>query len=157
MSQDQAAFADLDTLLNASMDDLDDLPPTGVPPSGHYNLTMTMSIEEVGDDKKQVIFSSYVIDDINELKDEDDAGEVKVGQQFREGFYVLKKDGKINTFGIGSLKERLKPCVAVYNTDKIGELVQLVKQVKIAASIKRTVNKKDPDNFNMKITDLVVL
>lgn len=157
MSKDQALFVDIEALLNASMDDLDDLPPVGTPPSGHYNLSLTMSIEEMGDDKRQVIFANYVIDAINELKDESEAAEVAVGQKFREGFFILKKDGKVNEFGIGTLKERLKPMVAVYNTDKIGELVAQTKQVAIAASVKRTVNKKDPDNFNLSIKDMIVL
>jgi hypothetical protein len=150
-------FADIDTLLNASMDDLDDLPPVGAPPSGHYNLTTTFSLEEVGDDKRQVIFAKYVVDAINELKNEDEASEVQVGQEFREGFYVTKKNGERNTFGIGTLKERLAPHSVQRGIVNIGELINEVKQVQIAATVKRTVNKKDPDNYNLSLKDIIIL
>src|SRR5688500_13564891 len=94
----------IDDLLTASMDDLEDLPPDGVPPSGHYNLTVTASIEEIGEDKRKVPTFNYVIDAINELKDGTEVGEVAVGQQFRETFFLVKKDGTANSFGIGNLK-----------------------------------------------------
>lgn len=152
-------FDDVDALLNASMDDLDDLPPTGVPPTGHYNLTMTMSVEDVekeGETRK-VIFAQYVVDAINELKDEDERAEVAIGQQFREGFYLLKKNGEKNTFGIGTLKERLKPMRERFGTDNIGALINECKQIAITASVKRRVNKANEDQYNMQMKDIVLL
>lgn len=150
-------FEDIDALLDASMDDLDDLPPVGVPPSGHYNLTVSFGIEEIGDDKKQVVTASYIVDAINELKDPEDASEVAVGQQFKEFFHMTKKDGTKNAFGIGTLKARLKPHAERFGTDSIRQLVNDVKQVAITASIKRTVNKKNEDQFNMQMKDIVLL
>ena len=150
-------FADIDDLLNASMDDLDDLPPIGVPPSGHYNLTVSFSIEEVGDDKRKTIFARYIIDAINELKDEDDRSDVTLGQTFREGFYLTKKDGTPSKFGMGTLKARLAPHAARFNTTNIGELISQINQVAITATIKRTVNRKQEDQFNMQMKDIVLL
>lgn len=160
MKDNGIVFEDLDALLDASMDDLDDLPPVGVPPTGHYNLTVTFGIttvKEGTDDEKDVPTASYVIDEINELKDPDEAEEVKVGQQFMEFFYVTKKDGSKNVFGIGKLKQALAPYQEMLGTKVVRELVQGVKEIKIAASIKRTVNRKNEDQFNMQIKDVVVL
>lgn len=149
--------SDLEAVLNASLEDLDDLPPVGVPPTGHYNLTTSFSIEEVGEDKRSVICASYVVDAINELKNEDEAGEVQVGQEFREYFYLTKKDGAKNLIGIGSLKQRLAPHSERFGTTAIGELIQQVKQVAITASLKRTVNRRNEDQFNMRLSDIVLL
>ena len=41
MSNNNALFGDMDALMNASMDEIDDLPPIGVPPTGHYNLLVS--------------------------------------------------------------------------------------------------------------------
>jgi len=151
---------DINSLLDATMDDLDDLPPVGVPPSGHYNLTVSFGIEKVKEgtkDEKEVPVARYVIDAINELKDEDERGDVAVGQQFMEYFYLKKKDGEKNTFGIGTLKERLKPHAERFGTANIGQLIEHVKQVSITASIRRTQNKKNEDQYNMQMKDIVLL
>lgn len=152
-------FDDIDVLLNATMDDLDDLPPQGVPPSGHYNLSVTFSVETTGEgkDKRQLVAASYIVDAINELKDEEDAADVMVGQQFREFFFMKKNNGEKNTFGIGTLKNRLAPHAERFGTSHIGELVNQVKQVAITASIKRTQNKKNEDQYNMQMKDIVLL
>lgn len=150
-------FEDMDQLLDADLDDLDDLPPVGVPPSGHYNLTMSMSIEQVGEEKRDVIFASYVVDAINELKDDTEREEVAIGQQFREGFYLTKKNGEKNTFGIGTLKERLAPMAARFGTTSIRDLIEQTKQVAITAKVIRKVNKKNEDMYNLSLKDIVVL
>jgi len=154
-----ALFDSVDDLLNASMDDLDDLPPVGVPPSGHYNLTVTFGVKEIGegDKKKEVIAADYVVDAVNELKDKEEADDVKPGQAFSEFFHLTKKDGTKNTFGIGTLKERLKPFAERFNTTNIGELIKEVKQVSIAATVIRKVNKKNEDQYNMNLKDVIVL
>lgn len=158
MSND-ALFADLDSLLDASMDDLDDLPPVGVPPSGHYNLTMTIEPKTIGEgeQQKEVLAASYVVDAINELKDEDERSEVQLGQQFTEFFHLTKKDGTKNVFGIGTLKERLKPMAERSGTTNVGELVRECKQIQIAATLVRKVNKKNEDQYNMNLRDIVLL
>lgn len=152
-----ALFDNIDDLLNASMDDLEDLPPQGVPPSGHYNLTVTFAVEKIGDDEKDVVTASYVVDAINELKDEDERSEVAVGQQFKEFFHLTKKNGEKNTFGIGTLKQRLAPHAERFGTKNIGELINNVKQVAITATVQRRVNKKNEDQFNMQMKDIVLL
>jgi hypothetical protein len=157
MSTENLDFENIDALLDASMDDLDDLPPVGVPPSGHYNFTVTFGIKEMGDDKKQIVAADYVVDAINELKDEDERSEVAIGQQFTEFFYVTKKDGTKNTYGIGTLKARLAPYAERFGETKIGELVKSVKQVAITATVKRRVNRKNEDHWNVDVKDVVLL
>ena len=157
MSTADLDLTSLDALLGAMMDDLDDLPPMGVPPSGHYNLTMTFDIKKVGDDNKEVIAAEYTVDAINELKDEAERGDVAVGMKFTEFFHVKKKDGSTNTFGIGKLKQRLAPFASLTEDRSVGGVINAVKQIAVAATIKRTVNKKNEDQFNVDLKDIVVL
>lgn len=156
---ESALFDNVDDLLNASMDDLEDLPPIGVPPSGHYNLTVSFGVKEIGEgeSKKEVIAAEYIVDAVNELRNNDEADDVKPGQQFTEFFHLTKKDGTKNVFGIGTLKERLKPFQARFNSNNIGELVKETKQIAIAATVVRKVNKKNEDQYNMNLKDVVVL
>ncbi len=157
MSTADLDLTSMDALLGAMMDDLDDLPPMGVPPSGHYNLTVTFDIKKIGDDNKEVIAAEYTVDEINELKDEAERGDVAVGMKFTEFFHVKKKDGSINTFGIGKLKQRLAPFVSLTEDRSVGGVINAVKQIAVAATIKRTVNKKNEDQFNVDLKDIVVL
>lgn len=150
-------FDNIDALLDASMDDLDDLPPTGVPPSGHYNLTTTFSIETIGDENKEVIMAKYIVDAVNELKDPDEASEIQPKQEFAEFFHITKKDGSPNTFGIGKLKQRLSPYVDRVGSKNIRELIAGVNDFHIAATLKRTQNKKNEDQYNVDIKDVVIL
>ena len=157
MSTADLDLTSLDALLGAMMDDLDDLPPMGVPPSGHYNLTVTFDIKKIGDDNKEVIAAEYTVDEINELKDEAERGDVAVGMKFTEFFHVKKKDGSTNTFGIGKLKQRLAPFASLTEDRSVGGVISAVKQIAVAATIKRTVNKKNEDQFNVDLKDIVVL
>ena len=157
MSTADLDLTSMDALLGAMMDDLDDLPPMGVPPSGHYNLTVTFDIKKIGDDNKEVIAAEYTVDEINELKDEAERGDVAIGMKFTEFFHVKKKDGSTNTFGIGKLKERLRPFASLADEKSVGGIINAVKQISVAATIKRTVNKKNEDQFNVDLKDIVVL
>jgi hypothetical protein len=157
MSTADLDLTSMDALLGAMMDDLDDLPPMGVPPSGHYNLTVTFDIKKIGDDNKEVIAAEYTVDEINELKDEAERGDVAVGMKFTEFFHVKKKDGSTNTFGIGKLKQRLAPFASLAEDRSVGGVINAVKQIAVAATIKRTVNKKNEDQFNVDLKDIVVL
>lgn len=157
MSQADMAFANIDELLNASMDDLEDLPPIGVPPSGHYNLTVTFDIEKIGEDDKEVVTASYTVDAINEMKDPDEAGEVAVGQNFKEFFHLTKRDGTLNKYGVGTLKQRLAVFAERAGTKNIGELVNGTKQMQVAATLKRTQNRKNEDQYNVNFKDMILL
>jgi hypothetical protein len=150
-------FTDLDALLNAGMEDLDDLPPMGVPPSGHYNLELTIARDTVGDQNTEVLKATFTVEEVNELKNPDEAGEVAKGQVFKEFFFPVKKNGDANPYGIAALKERLKPFVGPAGTGNISALVAFCDHVHIAATVRRTVNKKNEDQWNMRLSDVVLL
>lgn len=150
-------FADIDSLLSADMDDLMDLPPMGVPPSGHYNLDVTASREKGKDGKQDYFKFEYVVTAINELAPDSDPTEVKVDQKFSEMFSPIKKDGSVNEFGIGFMKERLKPFAAHFGTTGVGGTLSQVKRVAIAASLVRIPAKKEGERDSMKLENVTIL
>jgi hypothetical protein len=150
------AFDTMDELLDVAMDDLADLPPIGVPPSGHYDLEVSASREEGKDGKADYIQVVYTVDAINELADADEAGEVAVGQTFTIFFSPFTKDGKVNDTGLGYLKKELLPYKQHFGTNTVGETLAEVNKVKISANVKRVQDRKQEDRFNARITEVIV-
>lgn len=153
-----AAFTDFDSLLNSSMDDLDDLPPVGVPPTGHYTLVVSaerVTPTEAG--KNEYIKFSYEVEAVNEVKNPEEESQAAAGMKFTQSFSPFKKDGTVNDFGVGFLKEAIAPFAAHFGTRGIGEALQAINKVTVAASLIRKQDRKDPERFNFSLKDVVVL
>lgn len=157
MTMSNDAIRDLDSLMDASMDDIDDLPPVGVPPSGHYNLNVTAERKESKDGSSEYIQFSYVVEAVNEVRDPAEESQAAVGMKFSQMFSPIKKDGTINEFGIGFLKEACAPFSAHFGISKMGETIAQINKVSVAASLSRRVDKKDADRFNFNLKDVVIL
>lgn len=153
----KAAFADLDSLMNASMDDIDDLPPVGVPPTGHYNISVTASRETSESSGSEYIKFSYEVEAVNEVKNPEEEKQAAVGQKFTQIFSPFKKDGTVNEFGLGYLKEACAPFSAHFGTRAMGETIAQINKISVAASLVRRQDKKDPERFNFNLRDVVVL
>ena len=150
------AFADLDSLMDASMDDIDDLPPVGVPPTGHYNMLITAS-REASQAGSEYINFSYEVEAVNEVKDAAEESQAAVGMKFNQIFSPFKKDGTVNEYGLGFLKEACAPFAAHFGTAKMGDTIAQIDKISVAASLARRKDKKDPDRWNFSIKDVVVL
>jgi hypothetical protein len=156
-----ATILDMDALMNASMDDIEDLPPVGVPPSGHYKFkvtaeTVTPTESEANKGKKPQLKFNYEVLEVNELKDPAEEGEVQVGTKFTEFFSPIKKDGTPNTVGMGFLKERVAPFAAAFGHVIMGDILQSINNVEFSASLKRKQDKNDEDRFRFELKDVVV-
>ena len=156
MSTKNAAFADLDSLLDASMDDIDDLPPMGVPPTGHYTLIVTAS-REASDKGSEYFKFAYEIAEINEIKEPAEESEAAVGMKFAQMFSPFKKDGTINEYGVGFLKEACAPFSAHFGTSKMGDTLAQISGITVAATLTRKRDKKDADRWNFNLKDVTVL
>ena len=150
-------FADLDAVLDAQMDDLEDLPPVGVPPTGHYNLCVSAERKTNEAGTSEYIQFTYVVEAINEVKNPAEEKEAAVDQKFTQNFSPMKKDGTVNTWGIGFLKEAVAPFSAHFCTSKIGATLAQLQNVSVAATLVRRINKKEPDRFDFNLKDVVVL
>lgn len=150
-------FQDFDALLSANMDDLDDLPPMGVPPTGHYNLEVTAERKQNADKTGEYVQFSYEVLAVNEVKNAEEADQAAPGMKFSERFSPFKKDGTVNEYGIGFLKEACKPFSAHSGTSNVGETIQQIQKIVVAAELVRRVDKKDPERFNFSLKNVTVL
>jgi hypothetical protein len=150
-------FSDFDALMDASMDDMESLPPVGVPPTGHYNLLVSAERKSNKEGTSEYIQFSYEVEAVNEVKNEDELSQAAIGMKFSNNFSPIKKDGTVNKWGIGFLKEALAPFAEHYGISNTGALLEQIKNVSIAATVVRKINKAEPDRFDFSLKDVVVL
>jgi hypothetical protein len=151
-------IADLAALMDASMDDIEDLPPMGVPPTGHYNLTVTAErVDPTEAGKNPYIKFGYVVTAVNEVKNEAEAAQAAIGMKFTEMFSPLKKDGTANETGISFLKARVEPFSNHFGLTTMGESIAAINAVDIAATLVRRPDRSDPERFNFTLKDVIVL
>ena len=153
----KAAFQDIDALMDASMDDIDDLPPVGVPPTGHYGLIVSATREVSETSGNEYIKFSYEVESVNEVKDPEEEKQAAVGQKFTQIFSPFKKDGTVNEFGLGYLKEACAPFAAHFGTTTMGAAIAAIDKVSVAATLVRKQDKKDKERFNFALRDVVIL
>jgi hypothetical protein len=149
---EKETFASVDDLFNSSIDDLADLPSFEVPPAGSYILEVTCDVKEVAG--KQAVEASLTVIETVELADPA-AEPVKDGTVFSTLFFLDNK------FGVGKLKQFLKPFGAHFNDTNIGNLVRdHVKQVTIAGTVLNRKAKKDsedPDRIYGSVANISVM
>lgn len=150
-------FQDFDALFSANMDDLADLPPMGVPPTGHYNLEVTAERKANKDKTGEYVQFSYVVLAVNEVKNPAEADQAAPDMKFSERFSPFKKDGSVNEYGIGFLKEACKPFSTHFGTQNLGETIMQIQKVVVAAELVRRVDKSDPERFNFTLKNVTVL
>jgi hypothetical protein len=145
-----------DDIMDMAMDAVEDLPPIGVPPSGHYNLLVSAA-RKTRDDGGEYISFSYTVESVNEVKNPEEQSQAAVGQNFVEFFSPLKKDGTTNDFGLKFLKQAMAPFAAQFGGTSFMEVLASIDKVSIAASLTRVRDKKDADRFNFRLADVIVL
>ncbi len=143
-----AAITDIDALLAASLDDLDDLPSFEVPNPGVYVLEVSLEQKDVNG--KAAIEASYAVKEVIELVNKEDAAPA-AGTKFSTLF-------TLNEYGIGKLKDFCKPFAAHFDCKQVGELVRdHIKNVTITANVGRRVDKEDPEKVYAKVKVLSIV
>lgn len=155
-----AAFGEIDDLLDATMDDLDGLPPMEVPPTGIYTLSVT--VERKTQNEKDALVTGFKVVGITEVADETEAGSVQVGQIFQNGTYTKTKEGKVNEFGIAAFKDSLVPFAQHFfpdswKTTPIRDVIEKVNELNISARVIRTLRKGTEDQYNFRLKEVIVL
>lgn len=152
-----AAFADMDALLAANMDELEDLPPMGVPPTGFYTLSVSVERKPNKEKTGEFFQFTYEVVEVGEVKNAEEADQAAPGMKFSDRFSPFKKDGDVNTWGIGFLKEACKPYQAHFGTATVGETLMNINSVVITAELTRRADKNDPERFNFSLKNVIVL
>lgn len=124
----------VENLMDASIDDLNDLPAFTIPPQGHYKLTVSLERKTVND--KPTIEASCVVMETLELADKAQTPSEN-GTKFSQLFMMD------NEWGQGGFKGFVTPIAQAMSIKQIGEAVDKIKNIQIAATVKHRVHKED--------------
>lgn len=156
MSNNTPDMSAFDAVFDRQLEDLAELPSYTPPPTGSYNLAISVGMKVVN--KKPAVEASFKVRDIVEVADAAEAEQVKPGQEFSILFILRKDDGSANEFAEGKMREFLGELAPHFNTNNIKDLVGgMVKEWEATATVKRKVNRKDADRFDVDVKDIVPL
>ena len=100
---------------------------------------------------------SYEVLAVNEVKNPEEAAEAAEGMKFTNRFSPFKKDGTPNEFGIGFLKEAAAPFSAHFGTSSLGDTLQQINEITIAAELVRRPDRNDPERHNFSLKNVTIL
>jgi hypothetical protein len=137
------------SLLDKSIDDIEDLPGFEVPPKGVYTLKMNCAIKEVN--SKAAIETSFEVMEVMELNDPSEEAEAKIGTKFSV-LNFIEKD-----IAMGKFKEMVAPIAAATGEKNVGKLVsEVIKDLVVVATVGHRKNKEDPDKPYADIGNITV-
>ena len=144
MAETELLDIDLDTL---SMEDIEDIAEIMPLPTGAYTLQgVSFEQKEAGD--HPLLEVKFKIVSVNELKNKELAKDEKVPEEGSETSFGYVTDNK---FGLGSLKELLRPVAVQFGTSKVPDLLNILADgTQLNVIIKRTYNK-DRERYYAKI------
>ncbi len=136
------------SLLDKSIDDIEDLPGFGVPPEGVYTLKMNCDIKEINNFSN--IESSFEVIEAIELNNPEEAPAI-AGTKFS----VLSRIE--NDIAMGKFKEMVAPIAAHFGEKNVGKLVsEVIKDLVIVGTVKHRKNKEDADKPYGQVTNITV-
>lgn len=141
-------MSDLDSLLDATLDDLEDLPSFQPFAPGVHRVFATFEQKDIN--KKPAIELIFVMVETVELADPEDEPP-KAGDTSNTMFMLD------NEYGRGNLKKCTAPFSAALNLSTIRDVVEQVKNVEclIVSSIR--VDKNDPDKKYLNVKEIQVV
>lgn len=139
MSDDKKVVP-IEDLMDASIDDLADMPAFEVPPKGHYKLMVSLERKTVNE--KPCIEAKCVVQETLELASQNDKP-MENGGKFSQLFMMD------NEFGQGAFKLFIQPIAAGLNLggQKMGAVVAAVQNVQIACTVKHRADKQDKERI----------
>lgn len=144
--------------LDASIDDIEDLPGFNTPPSGAYVVTMPKWEDKVVAEHPlvQVDFQIMEVSEVNDVLHKDEAtGEEEKAPQIGDIFSISGM--RDNKFAMDKFKKSvLKPLAAKFGTSKIGETLDAAKNGQFVIIVKRT-QRKSGEGWNLEVKKLVAV
>lgn len=130
----------VDDLMDANIDDLEDLPSFETPPVGFYQLGMTLEKKKIND--KRAVGANFVIREVLELKKKD-APVPEVGHKFGMLFMLE------NEWGQKAFTTFIRPIAKAKGLSKMSEVIAAcAEETVIAATVKHRFAKDDKDKEN---------
>lgn len=146
-SQDQA---DIDTLLDATLDDLADLPEFKIFPAGAYNGTMELNVKKMGDNTG--VEFKFTNQEVVELSDPTQEAPA-VGATTTIGYQLN------NDIGQGALKkvlESIKEGMQLPDGTTNRELMELSKGANVQVVFSSRADKNDATKVYQKLVSITV-
>ena len=136
------------SILDKSIDDIEDLPGFEVPEPGIYSLTMNTELKKINN--KDCVEAKFVTIELIEANDPA-APITKVGTSFGVLFMLD------NDIALGRMKELLAPISQHFGVTNLGTLVtETCKDLVVVAKIKRRADKVDKEKFYAEISNLSI-
>jgi hypothetical protein len=142
-------MSDLDNLLDATLDDLEDLPTYNTYPPGGHKVSATLEAKQIN--SKDAIELSFKYIEVVELEGTD-AVEPKAGDESSTLFFLD------NEYGRGNLKEALKAFLEFVGEGSTNrQIIEAVKDVECVILTSYGKNKNDPDKPYLNVKEIHVL
>lgn len=142
-AQNSAAMADLDSLLDATLDDLADVPEFKPFPAGAHRCTINWAFKEISKQMCPEIKLTAI--ETIELSNPEDTP-VKAGDTAAQAFLLKNKEGKKNEISEGQLKNLLKPLQEHLGTASNRETIEKSNGLEVVAVTKLRTDNSDKDN-----------
>lgn len=141
-------MSDLDTLLDATLDDLEDLPTFTPFAAGAHRVLATMEGKEINN--KPCVELKLTMVDVMELADPNGA-QPKVGDEANTLYFLD------NEIGRGKYKAVASSFGKALNLSNLREIVEQVTDVECVIVNSITIDKNDPDKKYLNIKELQVV
>lgn len=143
----------LDNILDATLDDLADMPSISLFPNGAHKVTLETKIDPV---KSSVMLTLTYVEPL-ELADPTQTAPEK-GDKNSIFFNLKKKDGTPNTYAQGALKEILKVLQPTFGGSTTTEILENAKGAEVAVVTKIQVGKGEYEGRdNLQIVKVQII
>lgn len=139
----------IDDLLDATLDDLEDLPEFKPFPPGVHAALATLSIKEVND--KQAVELALKGQETLELSEPSKDTPIQAGHETSVLFKLN------NEFGRGNMKKLLKPIGEALGLTVTREIIEQCKDMPVVVLTSYRKNKEDPTSPYMNVKELNVV
>lgn len=132
-------FLDIDSLLDATLDDLADVPEFKPFPVGTHQCVITLE-SKVITDKPAVEWKLTAMETVELVNPEDTP--VKAGDTCSGAFIFVQKDGQPNELAQGQFKELMKPLQAHFGTGTNRETMAAANGATVVVTMTQRAGKK---------------
>lgn len=142
------------SLLDKSIDEIDDLPGFAVPHNGMFSLRFNTAIKTIND--KEFVEANFEVIEALELNDPTTAEEGcnKAGTKFSSLFGL---EGEHADKSISRLKELVAPIAEATGERNLLKLVtEIIKDMVVVGKVKRRADKTDKEKFYADVSELQV-
>ena len=132
-------FTDIDSILDATLDDLADAPEFKPFPAGSHQCTFTL-VQKMINAKPVFEWKLTAIETL-ELADPANSVNVKAGDTCSSSIFMYDKEGKLSEMAQGQFKDLLRPFQAHFNTASNRETLEAAQNTTVVVTMSQRAGK----------------